>query len=393
MSNKSFVLKPDEIDFFNLKHGNSKNSYRLTKEMQKALFILRGYDEGLVNEAVENGLNPKNVNHYWYKGQNYSIHSKQEEDDSLSVENIEDTIDDILLRYAGKVKPQTFKPKKVKENRAIKVTITDSHVGMNVNPDKNALFQYDYDADIYKGSMDKVFTSILKEHNTYGTFDLLLLDDLGDLADGWNGYTTRGGHELPQNLTNAEVFDVCVDAKVKLIQQLVNSKVANKIILRCVCNDNHSGDFGLIINKTIQKVINLMYDTDIVEVDILTRFLEHRTYGKHCFILTHGKDKKQMNRGLPITLNDKAIRLISDYIEYYDINSDFIHVEKGDLHQIGYQKVKKFDYRNFMSFAPPSSWIQHNFGDSYSGYSIQVIPKNTNEVSHTDYFLNYSKKN
>ena len=45
-----------------------------------------------------------------------------------------------------------------------------------------------------------------------------------------------------------------------------------------------------------------------------------------------------------------------------------------------------------MSFAPPSSWVQHNFGDSYSGYSIQVIPKNTNEISHTDYFLDYKKK-
>ena len=136
-----------------------------------------------------------------------------------------------------------------------------------------------------------------------------------------------------------------------------------------------------------------MYSKDVVEVDILSRFLEHRTYGKHCFILTHGKDKNQMNRGLPVILNDKAMRLLNDYIDHYEIDSNYIHVEKGDLHQIGYQKTKKFDYRNFMSFAPPSSWIQHNFGDSYSGYSIQVIPKFDNEISHTDYFLDYKKVN
>jgi hypothetical protein len=135
-----------------------------------------------------------------------------------------------------------------------------------------------------------------------------------------------------------------------------------------------------------------MYSNDIVEVDILERFIEHRTYGDHCFVLTHGKDKEQMKGGLPVVLNDKAIRLINDYIEHYDINSKFIHVEKGDLHQIGYQRTKKFDYRNFMSFAPPSSWIQHNFGDSYSGYSIQVIPKFNNEISHTDYFIEYDKR-
>lgn len=46
-----------------------------------------------------------------------------------------------------------------------------------------------------------------------------------------------------------------------------------------------------------------------------------------------------------------------------------------------------------MSFAPPSSWCQINFGDSYSGYSIQVVPKYSNEISHTDYFLDYKKNN
>lgn len=36
-------------------------------------------------------------------------------------------------------------------------------------------------------------------------------------------------------------------------------------------------------------------------------------------------------------------------------------------------------------------WVQHNFGDCYSGYSIQVIPKYENEISHTDYFFDYKK--
>jgi hypothetical protein len=40
-----------------------------------------------------------------------------------------------------------------------------------------------------------------------------------------------------------------------------------------------------------------------------------------------------------------------------------------------------------MSFAPPSAYVQNNFGDSYSGYSIQVVPKYSSEISHTDYFF------
>ena len=120
--------------------------------------------------------------------------------------------------------------------------------------------------------------------------------------------------------------------------------------------------------------------------------MEHFTYGNHTFILTHGKDSKYMNRGLPFELNPTAINFINDYIEHYEIKTKYIHLEKGDLHRVGYSRTKKFDYRNYMSFAPPSAWVQHNFGDCYSGYSIQVVPKWNDEISHTDYFFELNKK-
>ncbi|MBG7631041.1 MAG: hypothetical protein IZT56_11505 [Bacteroidetes bacterium] len=372
------------------KRDQKNAKYTITSEQLKQLYIYRGFDPALIGECIEKGISPEKIRHYWHKSEHFSLNVQEEKQDQTV--KIGDVFDSIIEKHLKDFTPIKRTQPSSKSNKALKVTITDSHVGMNPNPGNNSLFQYEYNSKIYNKSIQKVYNSILKEYSTFGTFDLLLLDDLGDLADGWNGYTTRGGHNLPQNMTNAEVFEVCVDAYVNLIRSLVEANVANKIILRCICNDNHSGDFALIINKGIQKIINLMYSNDIVEVDILERFIEHRTYGDHCFVLTHGKDKEQMKGGLPVVLNDKAIRLINDYIEHYDINSKFIHVEKGDLHQIGYQRTKKFDYRNFMSFAPPSSWIQHNFGDSYSGYSIQVIPKFNNEISHTDYFIEYDKR-
>ena len=391
---KRLRLKAQEAEHLGIQikssDGKRNARYNLTPEQTKELYLLRGYDPALVDECVETGISIEKIGYYWHKSEHFSLNVKEENDNDL--EEISEVFDSIIERHLKYFTPIKITPKNTKTNKALKVTITDSHVGMNPNPGNNALFQYEYNSEIYNSSIEKVYNSILKEFVTHGVFDLLLLDDLGDLADGWNGYTTRGGHNLPQNMTNAEVFEVCVDAYVGLIRSLVEANVANKIILRCISNDNHSGDFALVINKGIQKIINLMYSKDIVEVDILERFIEHRTYGDHCFILTHGKDKEQMKGGLPIVLNDKAIRLINDYIEHYDIDSKYIHVEKGDLHQIGYQRTKKFDYRNFMSFAPPSSWIQHNFGDSYSGYSIQVIPKFNNEISHTDYFIEYDKR-
>jgi hypothetical protein len=359
------------------------------------------------NKGIKDALNSINVDyttakHLWHEikdiegkkiGNAFIKNPDFKESEVVELtETLETAIDNVLSKF--KDSKIDFKQDILKSNnKALKVTTSDDHVGLEPNPNGLGLFKYEYNAKVYTESYIKVFNSILKEFATHGKFDLLLLDNLGDEQDGWNGLTTRGGHLLPQNMTNAEVFETCIDTKVQLIRNLVENNVSKKIILRKVTNDNHSGDFGHTINIAVQKIINLLYSSDIVEVETLTQFLEHRIYGKHCFILTHGKDAKQMFKGLPLQLNDKVINFINDYIRFYDIKSEFIHVEKGDLHQIGYNKCSTFDYRNFMSFAPPSSWVQHNFGDCYSGYSIQVIPKDNNEISHTDYFLNYKKLN
>lgn len=377
--------------FKRFKTNQNLEAVRSKVKYERAKLKKESEESGIVFECERSNMNIEDVKHGWIKTDTASLFFKNPnfKEGSISFEQLEQSFQKIIEN----LDPIQRKLEPVSEfvAKALKLTLTDSHVGMNPNPNNDALFQYEYNAEIYQNSMNNVFQSVVKEFNVHGAFEVIYIDDLGDMTDGWNGYTTRGGHELEQNLSNSEVFEICVDEKVRLIQRIAESRMTKKVVLRCVCNDNHSGDFALIINKAIKKIINILYDSDFVDVDILTRFIEHRTFGNHTFILTHGKDKKQMKGGLPIVLNDKTINFINEYIEHYEIDSKFIHVEKGDLHQISYQKTKKFDYRNFMSFAPPSVWVQHNFGDSYSGYSIQVIPKETNEISHTDYFLNYSR--
>ena len=90
-------------------------------------------------------------------------------------------------------------------------------------------------------------------------------------------------------------------------------------------------------------------------------------------------------------LTDKAINFINQYLDHYGINSKYIHIEKWDLHRLGYERNVRFDYRNYMSFAPWSAWVAHNFGDTYSGYSIDIIAKDSNETAHQDFFLDYKK--
>lgn len=367
---------------------NTSGQYHVTEEERKRLNQIRGIQKlGVQNEDVEKALQSS----VWWdkssKGFSFMVKNPFSNEDELA---IIDKFEELIQKHKGKRRKIQTKEKSVP--KALKTTTSDDHIGLDPNPKGEGLFQYEYSGDIYLQSLDKVFGSIMKEYDTHGKFELVLLDNLGDEQDGWNGYTTRGGHELDQNMTNSEVFEVCVDGKVNLIRNIAEAGICDKIIIRKCTNDNHSGDFGQLVNMAVKKIINMIYDKEFVQVETLTRFMEHRFFGEHCFILTHGKDNKRMFKGLPLILNDKTINFVNDYIAHYDIRSKFIHLEKGDLHQISYQKTRAFDYRNFMSFAPPSAWVQHNFGCAYSGYSIQVVPKFNNEISHTDYFLDYTRK-
>jgi hypothetical protein len=344
---------------------------------------------GLKDECDSVRVPVENVTHYWVKTKTHSAFVRVGEHDEA--ESYLNAIRDIVSDY----NPERLRsiPKiKINSPVAIKATVSDMHVGLDPNPGGTSLFSYEYNETIFKQNLDKVFNSLCKEFDNHGRFDILVIDDLGDGLDGWNGYTTRGGHHLDQNMSNEEMFRVFVEGKLTLIENCIRAGIANEVIIRNVANDNHSGSFASIANMTIQMILDRTYTKEDVKFYILNRFMEHFQYGDHTFILTHGKDTKHMFKGLPYNLNDKAISFINDYIDHYNINTKYIHVEKGDLHRIGYDRTKKFDYRNYMTFAPPSAWISSNFGDCYSGYSIQTIPKFSGEISHTDYYFDHQKK-
>ena len=330
----------------------------------------------------------QNVAGYWDKtSEGYSFYVKMN-DQNEEPESLKDAFSKIVEN----LKPVDFTPRREKPvDKALNVIMSDVHIGMNPLPSES-IFNYEYNADIYRENLNQVFEHVISMYELHGTFEVLNIHDYGDKADGWDGLTTRGGHKLPQNMSSVEVFDVAVDSYVEFIEKIIRMDIANKIVIKSVTNDNHSGNFGAIINNGVKMIIERLYPKRIIEVETLTKFLHHYTYGDHSFIITHGKDKKEMFKGLPLILNDKTINYINSYLDHYGIYSKYIHVQKGDLHQLGYQRTNRFDYRNFMSFAPPSNWVQHNFGDCYSGYSLQVIPKHSNNIEHMDVFFDMKKK-
>ena len=71
--------------------------------------------------------------------------------------------------------------------------------------------------------------------------------------DGQGGNTVRGGHKLPQNMTDEEAFDFGVRGKVLLADLLAPHY--EKIVFRNVVNDNHSGSFSYYVNSAAKAII------------------------------------------------------------------------------------------------------------------------------------------
>jgi uncharacterized protein with GYD domain len=250
---------------------------RLSEEEYELFKDFKERHKALAEECEKTGIDLKDVGNYWYKGEHFSIHAtglKQEEIDILPIikEIVESRISVPLI---------DIKYGEPACEKAIKATLSDMHVGLEPNPDGTSLFEYEYNESVFNENLEKVFQSVVKEYLIHGRFDLLVLDDLGDGLDGFNGFTTRGGHKLDQNMTNVSAFKSYVNGKLGLIEKFIQAGIADKYSIRNVSNCNHAGSFGHIANSTIQMILERTYSKAQVDFYILEKFMEHFKYGNN----------------------------------------------------------------------------------------------------------------
>ena len=276
---------------------------------------------------------------------------------------------------------------KVKSNeKCLIAVLSDIHVWL----DGTGQYNYKYGKEELTQSIEKFIQSIKDKVTLHWSFDKIVLLDLGDWLDGWNKQTTRGWHSLQQNMSNSEQFDVYVEIKLTIIRALLEMGLCKSLAIRTVTCDNHSWQFSVIANMAIEKVCGVMNKE--INVSSYTQFMHHFIYGNNCFIVTHGKDDKHQKYGLPLQINDKAINYINNYITVHWLTWYNVHVLKWDLHQNSYQHTKYFWYHNFWSLAVPSWWVQANFWDSNSSYSLLVVEKESKDIERSDKFVEYEKE-
>jgi hypothetical protein len=363
-----------------LDDGNSR--YRLTPEQEKELQLLRNFyntnfievkrtlnKDGEVISKVEK-LAPDDLikipDNHEIKRVSTNVSTKQQWviTEPIKHVNLEKEIDFTNI-FKELVKPVILGPKENVNLKALfdRAVYTDTHVGMEVNQNGYSLYDGSWDEIELLKRLYIFVDEIVKNQKS----NTLLLHDLGDLMDGYDGFTTRGGHKLPQNMDNQRSFDVALRFKILMIDELF--KYYDKIECVDICDDNHGGSFTYIVNSAFKTYIELKYPKNITVIN-QRKFIDHYIYGKRCFILTHGKDSKSLKFGFKPKLDPVQIEKIKNYIDEYRLHQYEIEFSKGDSHQLLFDWTSStaFEYQNFGAFSPPSDWVKTNFKNTSSSF-------------------------
>lgn len=317
----------------------------------------------LLKEAEKAGVNIEDVKHGWVKDNGQSLFVKNKLFREPNQFNIEDIDFKSLL---GNIEPIKINKVNVGQKNGVfdKLVITDVHVGMDASNKGQSL----YDVVWNKEELFKNLEICINHVIEYQKSKTLYIAELGDFFDGFNGLTTRGGHQLPQNMTNNEAFENGLLFKVTMIKELL--KYYDKITFRSVTNNNHGGSFDEICSTALYHYCNVAFGSK-VKIITQTKFIDYEIIGNRLFLYCHGKDRSHLKWGFKTKIDSNQINKIIGYLNANNLlNKGYdITFLKGDSHQLllDFSSSDVFKYFNFPSFAPQSDWVGTNFQRGQSG--------------------------
>jgi hypothetical protein len=327
------------------------------------------------NQANNLGLDDKDVKHGWLKNKDASLFFKNPNfgnEFDVNKVDFEKLFTDVPKIEVTKVKKKDYK------GEFDKLVFTDVHVGMDASDKGRNMYETEWNKTILFERLNQMVNFTLAKQES----KILYISDLGDFLDGFNGNTTRGGHSLPQNMSNQEAFDAGFMFKVRLLEALAPHY--ELVVMRNVCNDNHAGDFAYFVNQAVKSYIN----TQLKNVQIInqTSFIDWELVGNYCFVSTHGKDTHNLKFGLKPKIDPNQVNKIVGYLNTQQLlNKGYeIIFEKGDSHQYIFDSATTdvFKYYNYPAFSPSSNWVATNFQLGRSGFvhfNYGLLTKSINE--------------
>ena len=286
-------------------------------------------------------------------------------ENTIEIAKEEINFDSIISKHINPIKVEV--EKKYSQYDFDSLTYSDVHIGMDTNSKGNSMYATLWNEEEVMKASNEIVIKVLQNQQS----DILIVDELGDLLDGYNGKTTRGGHDLPQNMTNEEVFDCGLNFKMNILDRLINHY--KEIRFNNICNDNHAGSFGYFVNSAFKSLAEQKYEN--VSVNNYRDFISHYFVNDVCFVITHGKDDSTLKFGFKPHLDSKQTEKIDQYLKR---NSIYSHAEKiifkkGDSHQMLFDMAGSDDfyYCNYPALSPSSQWVQNNFKKGRRGFVLE----------------------
>jgi hypothetical protein len=347
----------------------------VASEVQKLVSDIVPFPDNFAIKRISTNLNTQQQ---W-------VIAEPEKNRELSIEEIKDCLKELDFSKINKV---YSKQPTVKSDNLLRVIITDVHVGMETNEDGNGLYGEVWNEKVLSSRVDVILKKV-SQFTKCKQYKEIHLINLGDFMDGWDGQTVRKGHNLPQNMDNKKAFKVGVSFFVELFNALQVFKT--KVVIHSITNSNHSNDFDYIINYSAKEILKAKYGK--IEYHIYQRFIGHYIIGKHCFILSHGKDAKNLKFGFKPILDAKQKDKIKEYIKHHNLEKYYCTFEKGDTHLqlIDNMTIDNCDYHNYLALSPASEWVQTNFSKGRSGFNIMEVNLNENEKGLTTFYFEWLK--
>ena len=306
------------------------------------------------------------VTNYWLKSHNsgkytYSVQVKKIIDDFYSKEELENKLKELI----PDIKPYERYRIEDTSDDVLMIYISDIHAGAQ-NSDN--IHNLEYSEDILMERLEAIITKILNLNKSYKQ---VVVVNLGDSVDGWDGMTTRKGHNL-NSLSNKDQFDIYFRCMTNFYSSLFESDVSpNFTVINCL-NDNHPGiQFSYICNKSVQLVLEQKYP--FVEFIQQEKFIDTYQIGNHIFAFCHGKDEGIMKYPMKKTLDDRLDLWAMQYFLHNGYNDHWKHIVKGDLHVFGYELGKFGTYMNVPSIYGTSDYISLNYGIGRPGAILEEL--------------------
>jgi len=316
-------------------------------------------EKGIDPDTVHNA---RFISHLGPEKETFNITLKKNVNDlGLDGEDIEDAVANVIDRYANSPK-FPFNPKTPvnTDANALLINISDVHIGLDIPVNFYNMY---WNKEILFQRLGIIFGEIARKVQVYEPAKLVV-NFLGDIADGMDGSTTRGrkkhgNHALPQNMDNKEQYNTGVEMLIHIAAYCMQFNLP--LQMNFVSNSNHGGFIDYAMGKTALEIFS--HTAPALNFNLLEQAFSFVQIDDWDLILTHGYDESLMTKftKMPLQLNHTWQLSIANKRKQLGSTSDQCLLLRGDQHRARNNYYRDFYDIMIPALSPNSDYIQTNF--------------------------------